>query len=320
MAAPSPTIQAAQWRQLGLITLVAVAIFYGLRALPIGTNLNHMDFRVAPGGARAIEFCDPLNPQFIPVVAVRSPVVMTLRTDGAARVGESIRTTASFRTASGKPLAAEDLLVTHTRRLHLMIVDPSLDDYQHVHPEPAAAPGDWVFEFTPRSGGVYRVFADFTPVATGRGLYASADVSVAGRGHPKAEAAARAGAGAHVVEQEGIRYSVTTANGPLQAGQPMDLTFAMSRPGSGEIRLEPVMDAFAHLVAFDESRSGFAHLHPAGEAVAQQPDPRHPVLNFKLTIPEPGRYVIWAQIKLDGRERFVPFWFDVRGDSGGSSE
>src|SRR3954468_909649 len=59
-------------RQVVLITLAAVAVFVGLRSLPTGTNLSHMDFRAT--GANVIEFCDPLNPQFISVVAARSPV------------------------------------------------------------------------------------------------------------------------------------------------------------------------------------------------------------------------------------------------------
>ncbi len=50
------------------------------------------------------------------------------------------------------------------------------------------------------------------------------------------------------------------------------------------------MGAFAHLVAFDEARTGFAHLHPV-EAVSTHPDAQNRSLNFKLTIPRPGRYV-----------------------------
>ena len=71
------------------------------------------------------------------------------------------------------------------------------------------------------------------------------------------------------------------------------------------------MGAFAHLVAFDEARSGFAHLHPNEFNLSQQPDAVKPVLNFKIMIPAAGNYVIWAQLNLGGREVFVPFWFEV---------
>jgi hypothetical protein len=35
-------------------------------------------------------------------------------------------------------------------------------------------------------------------------------------------------------------------------------------------------------------------------------------MNFDLMIPQPGRYVIWAQVQLAGEPLFVPFWFEVQ--------
>jgi hypothetical protein len=288
-------------RQFVLITIGAIAIFIGLRLLPTGTNLSHMDFRVDPKEGNVIEFCDPLNPQFIPVVAARSPVTMAIASGEPAVAGREVHATITLKTGSGKPVAPEDLLVTHTRPLHLLIVDPTLVDYQHVHPEPTGTPGEWSFAFTPRATGSYRVFGDFTPVATGRGLYASVDLEVgAVPGQKAATPVATAGRG-------GVAFTLTTAQQPVRAGQPIDLRFAMERADGGEVSLEPVMGAFAHLVAFDETRSGFAHLHPGETDLMQPPDAKHPVLNFKLTIPRGGRYVVWAQVNLGGTETFVPF-------------
>jgi hypothetical protein len=34
-------------------------------------------------------------------------------------------------------------------------------------------------------------------------------------------------------------------------------------------------------------------------------------MNFKITIPTSGSYVIWAQTNVGGREVFAPFWFTV---------
>jgi hypothetical protein len=293
-----------QRRSFAIITAGAVALYLIMRWLPVGTNLNHMDFRVT--GKGAIEFCDPANPQFIPVVAAKSPVALTLTSDRAPVPRQEVRFLLTLRTASGKPIAPEDLLVTHTRRLHLLVVDPTLQDYQHVHPEPGKRAGEWEFALMPGRPGTYRVFADFTPAATARGLYASADFNVAGE-------VARV-----------IRTTNSTAQIPgynfelampalFRAGVPTDLKFHLETPGAKKqpISLQPVMGAFAHLVAFDEARSGFAHLHPKEVDLTQPPDPLHPELTFKVTIPQPGRYVIWAQVNLDGREIFVPFWIDV---------
>lgn len=289
-----------------LITGVAVALYVGFRLLPIGTNLNHMDFRV-PGG-NSIEFCDPANPQFIPVIAVRSPVTMSLTAESPPRAGQAARMTVRLATSTGKPLAPADLRIEHTRRLHLLVIDPSLDDYQHLHPEPGPRPGDWVFSFTPRFGGEYRVFADFVPIATSRGLYAGTDFRVEG----PLPTVVLPRPNEVTVERDGVRFHLRGVEGEIRAGAPADLVFAVERADGAEVSLEPVMDAYAHLVAFDAGRGGFAHLHPLDAGLAQPPDRHRPSLRFKVTIPEPGPYVVWAQVALGGKDVFVPFWITVR--------
>ncbi|MBL9217429.1 MAG: hypothetical protein JNG82_03005 [Opitutaceae bacterium] len=290
--------------QIFLITAVALALYVFVRLLPTGTNLNHMDFRVE--GKGALEFCDPANPQFIPVIAARSPVVATLSVDREPARDQPVQFTLRLATASGKPVAPEDLLVAHTRKLHLLIVDPTLNDYQHLHPEPGRRPGDWVFTLTPNRSGLYRVFADFTPAATQRGLYTSADFTVPG-------SVARVVRETNTTAQAmGFNFELVTPPS-FQAGKVADLKFRIETQGREKkpVPLQPVMGAFAHLVAFDEARSGFAHLHPNETDLSQMPDALRPELNFKVTIPAPGRYVIWAQVNLAGREAFVPFWVDV---------
>ena len=310
--AVAPFLTNHQRRQLAWITVGALAVFVFLRLLPTGTNLNHMDFRV--NAKNSIDFCDPLNPQFIPVVAVASPVTMALTPDGSAPApGAEARFTLTLKTASGKLIAPEDLLIAHTKLLHLLIVDPWLDDYQHVHPEPGRMRGEWTFSFTPKREGRYRVFADFTPVATARGLYASADVPVGRAGLPDGLTLVMQHQTAWAVELDGYRFELAPAALPVRAQKPADLKLTVTRIGGGPVPLEPVMGAFAHLVAFDEARSGFAHLHPTEIDLAKRPDPMRPELNFKITIPRAGRYVIWAQVNLGGRETFAPFWFEVAG-------
>src|ERR1043165_5558835 len=125
------TLTKPELRQVALITVGAAAVFQFLRFLPTGTNLNHMDFRV--NAKNSIDFCDPLNPQFIPVVAAASPVTLTLVSETPVQSDREALFTLRLRTASGKPIAPEDLIVAHTRLLHLLIVDPTLTDYQHVH-------------------------------------------------------------------------------------------------------------------------------------------------------------------------------------------
>ncbi len=292
-----------QWRQLALLTGGAIALFVAVRRLPTGTNLAHVDFQV-PGG-NSIQFCDPANPAFIPVVAVRSPVSMRLASDAPPASGRPLHVTLHLQTFSGRPIAPEDLLVTHTKLLHVLVVDPSLRDYQHLHPAPGRAPGDWDFDCTPQRAGRYRVFADFTPAATGRGLYASAEFTVPGT--PDAPPADDN----WTYAADGLRFTLVP-DAPIREREVVNLTLTVeSADGRRPVPLEPVMGAYAHLVAFDQARSGFAHIHPQQVDLGQHPDPIRPQLAFKLQIPQAGRFVIWSEIKTGGRERFAPFWFEV---------
>jgi hypothetical protein len=305
---PNSALGSAQWRQLVWITLGAVSLYVFFRFLPTGTDLNHMDFRST--GKNAIEMCDPSNPQFISVIAATSPVALTLKTAAAPTAGREVQVTLRMITANNKPIAPEDLVVMHTRKLHLLIADPSLTDYQHQHPEPTRVPGEWSFTFTPKLGGIYRIFADFTPAATNRSLYANVDLVVAGEQLSTPELAA-AMTPSWIGQRDAYRLELAPATRQIRAGQATDLKFSVTNTGGGAVGLEPVMDAYAHLVAFDTARSGFAHLHPMDADLGVTPDSIKPTLSFKITIPAAGRYVIWAQLKINGREKFVPFWFDV---------
>jgi len=306
MTAHAQPIGARERRRIALITAAAAALFIIVRQLPTGTNLSHMDFRVQ--GSNVIEFCDPANPQFLPVVAVRSPVSLAVTAASPPLAGSQVRARLVLTTFSGKPIAPEDLQLVQTQRIHLLIVDPSLDDYQHVHPQPGRNPGEWEFSFTPRFGGAYRIFADFTPVATNRGLYSEAEMSVGGAPNP---VAAGSQALSWTADEDGYRFVLSPASLPIRSGVPADLTLAVTRDGGGAVPLEPVMDAFAHLVAFDTQRSGFAHIHPREADVSKRPDSLRPTFTFRVMIPAPGRYVIWSQVNLAGRETFAPFWFEV---------
>ena len=98
---------------------------------------------------------------------------------------------------------------------------------------------------------------------------------------------------------------------PIRARQVIDLRLEMERIGGGTVPLEVIMQAYAHLVAFDDQRSGYAHMHPLESDITQRPDPEHPVLTFKLRLPQSGRYVIWSEVQIAGRQVFAPFWFDA---------
>jgi hypothetical protein len=95
----------------------------------------------------------------------------------------------------------------------------------------------------------------------------------------------------------------------VRINETTQLVLAIAREsGEGVPVLEDVMGAPAHLVAFDERCTGFAHLHPAAptpELAAQTDAGRR--LAFSINLPDPGRYRLWAQVQVAGREIFAPF-------------
>lgn len=300
-------------RQSVVITFIAAAAYVGIRSLPVdGGALHYDDFGAGQPGA--LEFCEPGGPQFVPVDRVRSPVVMTLRaatgTTGVWRAGEPLGLTVTLTAASGKPVTADDLLVVHTRKLHLLVIDPSLEDYQHLHPVATRVPGEFAVELTPRRSGEYRVFADFMPRATGRALYAGARLLVAGQGVPAPDKAAAIDETRESVV-DGYRFALALDREPPRINELAELRLTVSRDDGAPVALEEIMGAQAHVVAFDLGRTGFAHLHPMPPAATGTAEVVAP-LRFQLSLSDPGTYRLWAQVKIGGSEVFAPFTVFVR--------
>lgn len=290
----------AQWRQIGLLTLGAAGVLVGLRFFRPRPELTHMDF--VAGGPGSLEFCNPANPRFLPVVERVSPVLLTVRTEAPPVTGKAVAAVIVLRTNTGKPIGPRDLLPTATQKMSLLIIDPALADFQAVQPEPAA-PGEWRFAFTPRRPGPYRIFADFTPSATGQEMYASVDLGVspgAGAEMPPPRPAASG-----PIEDDGLRYTLLPAQ--VRAREPVDLNFTVTHRDGSAISLQSIDGTQARLVALDQRRTGFVNLSP-NSAVGEGSSSR---LVFKVTIPDPGNYFIWSRINNGRTEVAGPFSLKV---------
>lgn len=298
----------AVMRQTVWITVGALAAYVGIRSLPVDRGgLHYDDFGVGRGGP--LEFCEPGGPQFVPVEQVRSPVSLSMKTADGEAPRAGVRTTLVLRmtSASGKPVMVDDLLVSHTQKLHLLVIDPSLEDYQHLHPA-AGAPGEYTVAFTPRCGGDYRIFADFVPRATGRALYAGARLVVEGGAAVSSEQAA-APHETRRVRVGDYDFVLQLDREPPRINEVVTLQLQVLQSDGSPAPLEEIMGAKAHVVAFDEARSGFAHLHPiSGTSLA---DPIGAPLDFQLNLTEPGTYRLWAQVIVGGHEQFAPFVLSV---------
>jgi hypothetical protein len=291
-------------RQLQIVLLTAFFVggYFGLRAIP-GSSCTFLHYDQVQVTADGVQFCGVGAAPFVDVSRMPFPVAVNLNGDHPPAVGETANYTLTLETLDGKTLRPSELAVTHTQKMHLLVIDPSLQDYQHIHPVPVGDSGEWTFAFAPRLPGTYKVFAEFVPSLTLRQVIGECAIVVPGKPAPGTQRGLQPYADGDYI------YNLSLPAGPLKAGSDGTLDFSIKRKDGGAVKLEPVMGALAHLAAFDQERRGYAHLHPA--ATVSDVDPLRPDLSFAFNTGEAGRYRVWAQVRLDGQERFVPFDVDV---------
>lgn len=290
----------------GILTTGCLGTFFALRAVPVEPCdfLHYGDFVNAEG---VIEGCGYEEVGFFDLTTLRFPVLAEVTPLTELRPGHEAVMQLSLKTTTGRTIAFEDIAVSHTERVHAMIVDPSLEDYQHLHPTDGGMPGTYTFTFTPERAGEYSVFLDFIPLQNSRRTLLQTRFTVAGDTQP-VDADAQS-----LAHRSGdfLYRLVPEDNAPFTAGEVTRFSLEVEARGAEEVVFEPVMDSFAHIVAFEASRSGFAHFHPENPFIDGQ-DPRNPELDFVFSVEDPGHYRVWAQVAINGQERFVPFDLQVR--------
>lgn len=276
-------------RGTALVTAVAVALFAGLYFLPRAPAVTHTDFLVL--GPGSVEFCDAANPKFLAVVGRTAPATLAVRS-GSGAVGQPSGIQLSLRTATDKPIGPKDLLPTDGAAVRLFVVGAAREDFHRAAALPGDKPGDWAFAFTPAAAGRYRVFADFTPRATGKELYASADFVVRGAAGAPAAAPRLSEAQPWSAEAGGHKLHLSAEPLPLAARQAF----------SAELTVDgKPAPAGTSLVLFDPDATGLVNLRDSAD---------HPA-HFAVTIPDSGPYVAWAVVPLGGRDLYAPFAFSV---------
>ncbi len=292
----------APWSGLVLLTVLFVAAYFVLRSLP-DARCGFLHFEEVVNEDGEIELCATNHAGFLDLTRLSYPVRMSVELEGEAVAGRPLDLVLELTTPGGAPIPAHQLAVTHTEKLHLMVVDPALCDYHHVHPVPEdGLSGRYRVRFTPAQGGSYRLLAEFVPLRTRRQVIASGEIEVAGA---PGETAFNPSAQSHV---RGLGFYLRDA-GSIRAGTDHRFGLEVTDMEGGRVELETIMDAKGHLVAFDYAGKGFAHMHPIA---AVDPAVGADELEFLFNAPGPGRYRLWAQVKHDGREVYAPFDLEVR--------
>lgn len=206
-----------------------------------------------------------------------------------------------------QPITLNDLKEAHTQKVHLLIVDDSLTDYHHIHPEATKEPGVYQFEWAPKAKGNYKLWADLVPVDTNEQQYVAFDLIKDNKA--KAIVDKKTSMQSTI---DGYTFKLSFDKDKLVTGNAaMGKITVTDAKGEPVKTLEPIMAAYAHIVGFSEGLKSVIHVHPMGNEPEKDTDRGGPELDFHLEPSSPGFVKLFAQVKLNGKELFVPFGLNI---------
>jgi hypothetical protein len=233
---------------------------------------------------------------------------VSVTTEKPLTVGQKSTATVKLTKPDGSPMLLSDLKEAHTEKIHLLINDPSLSDYHHEHPTATAIPGEYTFTFTPSKPGPYRIWADLVPVANDAQEYAIADLAAPTKGEPISNRTPST-----TTEVDGLKFAVTFEKPTLKAGEAVLGKLTITKADASPFNeLEPVMGAYSHIVGFSEDFNTIAHIHPMGAEPTKPTDRGAGELEFHLLPAKPGLMRLYAQIRVNGQDRFAPFTLEIQ--------
>jgi len=227
----------------------------------------------------------------------------TIRADAPLVVGQPATVKLRLFRPDGEGVLLSDLIETHTKKIHLLIIDHSLTDYHHEHPTPGDIPGEYVFTFTPQKPGPYRVWADLRPYPLGLQQYVIADILAFTAPLPATN---------HTLTTEatvdGLNYQLTIDEPVIHVAKTVHARLRITTPdGKPFTALEPIMATFAHIVGFNEDFHTVLHIHPNGAPVLDPNARGGPDLDFEIYALVPGFVRLFAQVQIGGQSHFAPF-------------
>jgi hypothetical protein len=242
------------------------------------------------------EFCGLPTP-------ARQSMTAKIHTDKPLVPGQPVKGFLDLNKMDGSAVYPPDLIVAHTERIHLLIIDSSLTDYHHEHPQVSRVPGEYPFSFTPRKPGSYQAWVDVRPRPLGLQEYISTTVPATTTGEPLTD---RTTTNRAVVD--GLTFELSFTTDKLRTGRPAPGKLRITGPeGKPFTQLEPLMNAFVHLVGFHEDRKTVLHLHPKGALVTDTAARGGPEIEFQMFPPQSGFVRLFAQVQVGGVSKYAPF-------------
>lgn len=230
--------------------------------------------------------------------------------DGKFIAGQPISGTIIIRDIkSGDVFSNDSLIFNNKRKIHLLIIDPTLKDHHHIHPEPAATPFAFNFTFTPKFSNSYRIWADITPVTTGKQELISGWIGDKESSFIERRVSNKASMNGYNFV---LSFDKNPKNGQTSIAN-VYITDYDNKPvqWSAEPYKQYSTAEIANIIGFYDDN---VHAIKASQIL----DPQYLIINsdgpdvkFKIEPKQSGFIKMFMQITLGGKEMFVPFAFYV---------
>ncbi|MBY0315908.1 MAG: hypothetical protein K2Q26_10335 [Bdellovibrionales bacterium] len=191
----------------------------------------------------------------------------------------------------------KNLVETHTKILHLVVYDASLNEFNHVHPE---FDGQiWAVELNLPVNGKYSVWAQ-GETKDGQEFSVSRELSVE-NGKPEIPMAPLGDV--RLGEDGSTRLKL--ANTKVKAGKMVMIDFTISRTDGTTPSLSPYLGAFAHVIATAMNGNELIHVHPM-----EGSEPNTGMLH--ATFPHAGEFRLWVQFIDENVLKTIPLSITVK--------
>lgn len=211
------------------------------------------------------------------------------------------KTTVEFQlvdTEKNKIVTPTELNIIHERKLHFLVYDPSLKEFQHVHPE--FVERVWKAELNFEVDGKYFIWAQGELSSDSEEFSALNRIEVAGGKpawpSPPVLGDSRSGSNSGSI--------ATLSNERLKAGKMAMLTLKFSREDGTPVKISPYLGAFAHIVSTPTDGDDLIHVHPMNGS-----DPSEGMLH--VTFPKVGFYRLWVQFIDNDCLKTIPLSVEV---------
>ncbi len=201
-----------------------------------------------------------------------------------------------LRNPDGSYIFDQDLVETHTKKLHVIIVKNDLSEFQHLHPDT----GDqfWSVNPTIKTPGTYEVYADYK-IKDKAEQVASTEITV--------------GAVNDTIQYPPLTPDLKFTNANITAQLTLapansnNLSIQLTKDGKPFSDLQPYLGSAGHFIILEHTKSEtFLHTHPIDIEI-----PKDGKLDFMTTFPEAGTYTGFLQIKSQDYILTFPITFQV---------